>query len=178
MTKNTLNQSDCSILWSSVFLEGINWYLSFLPADNCQEKLGLRLIFWLVVADCPFLSNQIAGFLNYQYLRKESIDILVVYTWRQSLRECNFWGYHLWSIVHLVKSDCRILWSAISLKGINWCIGFLCIELIIERILDYHFWLGVARCASHPIRLHSSLNNNITGRNQSISLIFCMEIII
>ena len=41
-----------------------------------------------------------------------------------------------------------------------------------------HTWLDVASCASCPIKLHDSLVINITGRNQLISLIFCMDILI
>ena len=44
--------------------------------------------------------------------------------------------------------------------------------------LIYHFWLGVARCVSHPSRLQDSLIINISKRSQLISQIFCMKIFI
>ena len=44
MAQNALNKSDCSILWSSISLEGINQYLRFLFWDNNQGKIGLRLL--------------------------------------------------------------------------------------------------------------------------------------
>ena len=40
------------------------------------------------------------------------------------------------------------------------------------------FWLEVAGCVFHPVRSKDSLISNKTGKNQFISVTFCMEIII
>ena len=42
----------------------------------------------------------------------------------------------------------------------------------------YFFWLGLASCASHSIRLQDFLIINISGRNQWNSQMFCMKITI
>ena len=71
MTKNALNELDCSILWSSVYLEGINQYLRFLQGDSHQGKLGSETTTYVST------SNQITGFFDHQFLCEKASDILV-----------------------------------------------------------------------------------------------------
>ena len=67
-------------------------------------------------------TNQIAGFFDQQYIRKESIDIV------DFLHEDNHQGTaasktatfgSMWLVKPLIQSDCRIFRKAISLEGIN-----------------------------------------------------------
>ena len=54
-------------------------------------------------------------------------------------------------------------------------------EIVIEGKVGLEantFWLVVACCISHAIRLKDSLISNEFGKKQLMSLIFCIELII
>ena len=79
---------------------------------------------------------------------------------RQSLllgrTERRIWDYQFWlgvASTPLVRSDCGILWSIISPKGINWHLRFSEWRYWWREgsIWDNHFWLGEVRCASGPV---------------------------
>ena len=66
-----------------------------------------------------------------------------------------------------------------SKKSIDIFIRFL--RLVTKRenyLWDYHFWLGVARCASCLIKLQNYLIISIPGINHLICKFFCMELVI
>ena len=77
-------------------------------------------------------ANQVTVSFVHQYLWKESInllDCLHVDKQRKAASETTTFDW-VWSVVHLVQSDCRILWSSISLEGINRYLSFFCVEII------------------------------------------------
>ena len=80
----------------------------------------------------------------------------------------------MWPVVPFIESDCRILWSSISLERIKRSYFFFQWKVAPETT---NFWLIVTCCVSHPVRLGDSLISNKTGRTNS-SLISYMEIIV
>ena len=76
-----------------------------------------------------FSTNQTAVFSDYQYIWKESIHTFDFFhgdnhqgkVWS----ETTTFGW-VQPVVLLVQSDCRILWSSMSLEGIIWYLCFLC----------------------------------------------------
>ena len=97
-----LVQSSCWILWSSISLEWIKWYHSFLPRVIHRAKVesGTTTFGWvrpvvtrpikyqvilvlikrkwhLRLPPLGFRANQIPRFFDHQYLWKESIDTFV-----------------------------------------------------------------------------------------------------
>ena len=91
--------------------------------------------------------------------------MLVFYACSESSRKGSIWDYHfwlcVWSVKLLVKLDCRILWSTISLKRIIWFLSFF-MELVISDQI----------CAPGQIGLQDFLVINTPGRNQFIPLSF------
>ena len=119
-----------SIFWSSISLERIKWYLSYFSWSWSSSKGSIWKSSSLIGCCQVCLScNQIVWFFDYQYLGRESSYMLVFYACSESSREGSIWDYHfwlcVWSVKLLVKLDCRILWSTISLKRIIWSLTFL-----------------------------------------------------
>ena len=59
-----LVQSDCIILWSSVSLQIMISYLSFLHEDNHQGKVGLWILLLVGFHQLCFLFKQVVAFLD------------------------------------------------------------------------------------------------------------------
>ena len=79
----------------------------------------------------------------------------------------------VWPGMCLVQSDCRILWSTITLEGINsWYHRFLYEDIHQGKLTceTTTFWLVQPRCASGAVRFNDSLIINTSGRNQLTSL--------
>ena len=120
--------------------------------------------------------NQIAGFVDYQYLWKESLDILdflhggnqgnVVFGCGQVCFLSNQTAVFFNKQFFLKKSVDKLAfyaWGLSSREGTTRTktSGWMC-----------------SGCFSCPVRLQDSLINSITRKNQVIALIFYMETII
>ena len=143
----------------------------FCMEINIKERKHVRQMFLVGCGQLHLLLNQIAVFLDHQYVRKESIYLLD-FLYRNN---------------HLGKVGCEntlvghgqlcILFSQIAgffninSSGRNFLIKpslrfFVCRSRKEnkENIWDYHFWLGVVICASYLIRFEESLIINVCGR--------------
>ena len=123
----------CSIFWSSISLERIKWYLSYFSWSWSSSKGSIWKSSSLIGCCQVCLScNQVVWLFDYL---RESSYILFFYACSESSREGSIWDYHFWlcvsSVKLLVKLDCRILWSTISLKRIIWFLSFF-MELVIK----------------------------------------------
>ena len=128
-----LVESDCRILWSSVSLERIRWYLSWFVKSLSPTEGRIRdYNFWLGVAACFFLPVR----FFYQYLCKKSSDILVLIledSHQRAVTPENITFGWMWLVMPLVKSDCTILWWSISWEKVIWDLSIFCMEIVIKR---------------------------------------------
>lgn len=74
-------QLDCRILWSSMCLEGINWYHIFCMEMTISRRKDLILPLLVVCNQMYLLFNQIAGFFDHHYLWMGSINTLEYLHW-------------------------------------------------------------------------------------------------
>ena len=67
----------------------------------------------------------------------------------------------------------------VFLEGIDWPLSFLDGDNLQGKVAceTTSFWLVVAWCVSHPIRLKDSWISNKTGKRELLSLIISLEII-
>ena len=128
-----------------------------------MRREHLRLPFLPGCGQLCLLTNQTAGFFNHQYLRKESIVILVFFAQGQSLRKCGF-----------EATNFDWVWSGILLS--NQIVGFFSYKYLWKESLDRWssekvasettlFGEGVARCAQPPI-------SNIIRRSYQLYFLF------
>ena len=167
-----------------------HWYI-FLPKKWCIGMFfmilrktrisgkNLVLQWWFKM----LLTNQLAGFFDHQYVGKESIDILVFlhvvsYQWKIASETTTFsW---VWPVVSLIQSNCRILWSLLSLERTNWYHSFFPWRW---ESSEGSIWDGRALVECGQLCL---LSNKIPGfcgyhylwRNQLTSVMFCLEMFI
>ena len=130
----SLVESDCRILWSSVSLERIKWYLSWFVRSLSPREGRIRdHNFWLGMAACIFLPVR---FFYHQYTWKKSSGILVlmleVSHQRGITPETITFGW-MWLVVPLVESDCTILWSSISWEKVIRDLSIFCMKIVIKR---------------------------------------------
>ena len=125
MAQNILSQSDSRIVWSWISLEGINQYLRFFCLElviKGRQHLGVP--FLVGFGQLCLFSSQISGILDHQSIPLDrTIWNLSFFACRWSSKEVNMLDYHLCWVspsVRIAQSDCRILWSLISLEAINW----------------------------------------------------------
>ena len=76
-----LIQLDCRVLWSSMRLEGINWYHIFCMEMTISGRKDLILPLLVVCNQFYLLFNQIAGFFDHHYLWMGSINTLEYLHW-------------------------------------------------------------------------------------------------
>ena len=81
------------------------------------------------------------------------------------------WDYYfrlVWPVAPFIQSDCRILWSSVSVEIIK-C-PFLHAESYQRNVTPKttSFWLLVVCCVSHLIRLRDSLVSHKTAKNKLI----------
>ena len=110
--------------------------LIFFARNSSSSEVTIwDYYFWLGVASSAhprapppvLMSSSIAGFIDYQYLRKESLDVVVFLDGDsypgKIASETAFFGW-VWPGALLIQSDRRILWLSLSLDGINWYLRF------------------------------------------------------
>ena len=119
----------CSIFWLSISLKKIKWYLSYFSWSWSSSKCSIWKNSSLIGCFQVCLScNQIVWFFDYHHLGRESSYIIVfmhaVSHQGKVAFETTTFGC-VWSVKLLVKLDCRILWSTISLKRIIWHLTLL-----------------------------------------------------
>ena len=140
-----------------------------------KERSDLWQLHLFKCGQLCFTSSQIAGFFYHQYLWKKSSDILGKISGKVAPVLVGHFGHgHLSFLFNQIAGfyDHQFLWKdSIDIKFFH--------ENSHQGVLAYlRLQLGVATCAFHPIRLPDSSISNICGKNQTISLIFCMDIII
>ena len=114
-------QPDCSILWSSISLEGIK-YVSFFCLDLfITGRYHLGYHFWLVLASYVFRPIRLQDSLI-RNIWKEPIDIFDFLDegnhQEKVASKATTIGW-MWPGVPQVNSDSRIIWSSVSLEGID-----------------------------------------------------------
>ena len=165
MALNPLNKSYCSILWSSISLEG-----SFFGSR--EGKIWTAAFGWVGLAmsltqsECRIFWSSLSlerinWYLSFVVLSKPS-------------KERSIWDHYFWLIVASYASCPFRLQDSliISISGkdsIDVLVFFLHRNIHQRKLASRTgFWAGVARWASLPIKFHDSLIVNIFGRNQVI----------
>ena len=132
-----LSTNQVAVLFDHQYLwkESIDTFDFFARNSSSSEVTIWDYYFWLGVASSAHprapppvpMSSSIAGFIDYQYLRKESLDVVVFLDGDsypgKIASETAFFGW-VWPGALLIQSDRRILWLSMSLDGINWYLRF------------------------------------------------------
>ena len=130
-----------------IWKESINTW-DFLHGDNYQGKLGSETTTFGCMWPVKLLIQE--DFRTRRFLLKECINIyFVTQCLLVAIQPCTEWIP--------VKKIILIFCTDLSRLG---------------STSKYQFWLSVASCVSHPIRLQDSLVSNITGKNWSVSFVF------
>ena len=119
-----LIQSNCMILWLSIFLERVNGHLGVLHGLAMKRRLYVRLILLAGFSQLWLWSYWIAAFFDGQYFRKETgvFEIIIKRRW------------HLWHRFWFCKPSCpfflfnqiagffdhQYLWKNVYLRFFAW----------------------------------------------------------
>ena len=170
----------CSIFWSSMSLERIKWYLSYVSWSWSSSKAASeKAVVWSDVVRFAFHAVRLYDSLIINILGENQVISFFFFMHAVSHQgkvafESTTFGC-VWSDKLLVQLDCRILWPTISLKRIIWLLSFLwSLSSRQGSTGDYCFWLSLARYVD-PVKLDCRIfwsSISLEGINLYLCLFF------
>ena len=82
----------------------------------------------------------------------------------------------IWPGVSLVQSDLKILWSAVSLKQINWYLSFSYMELVIKGSMRDLLLFGCGQLGFRSSQIAGFFDHQFLWKNAIVILIFLHEV--